>query len=145
MRNSVCTYGVLCIYANFRIFFRRFITYHIIYISILFIIIYIVYIHFDRTYCNVFCVAVKALNQARLEANVRAYGETKFRKRWPSPYAIACGTLLLLSLLKYVYHPLRWLAIGAVAAGIYPITLRGITALRNFTLDINILILIAGK
>ncbi|XP_052200223.1 putative inactive cadmium/zinc-transporting ATPase HMA3 isoform X2 [Diospyros lotus] len=33
---------------------------------------------------------VKALNQARLEANIRVYGEGNYQKRWPSPYAVAC-------------------------------------------------------
>uniref|UniRef100_A0A6M2FD73 HMA domain-containing protein n=1 Tax=Populus davidiana TaxID=266767 RepID=A0A6M2FD73_9ROSI len=86
---------------------------------------------------------VKALNQARLEANIRAYGETKHQKKWPSPYAAACGVLLLLSLLKYVYHPLRWFAIGAVAVGILPICLKSVASLRNFRLDTNVLMLIA--
>jgi Cd2+/Zn2+-exporting ATPase len=90
-------------------------------------------------------LTVKALNQARLEANVRAYGETKHQKKWPSPYAMACGVLLLLSLLKYVYHPLRWFAIGAVAVGILPICLKAVASLRNFRLDTNVLMLIAGN
>ncbi|TXG61053.1 hypothetical protein EZV62_012416 [Acer yangbiense] len=42
----------------------------------------------------------KALNEARLEANVRGYGETNYKKKWPSPYAVACGVLLSLSFLK---------------------------------------------
>jgi Cd2+/Zn2+-exporting ATPase len=90
-------------------------------------------------------LTVKALNQARLEANIRAYGETKHQKKWPSPYAMACGVLLLLSLLKYVYHPLRWFAIGAVAVGILPICLKAVASLRNFRLDTNVLMLIAGN
>ena len=92
----------------------------------------------------VWLIAVKALNQARLEANVRIYGEVAYQKKWPSPFAIVSGILLLLSFLKYVYQPFRWLALGAVAAGIFPIAWRGIVAIRNFTLDINILVLIAG-
>ncbi|WRX31954.1 hypothetical protein QQP08_024441 [Theobroma cacao] len=87
---------------------------------------------------------VKALNQARLEANVRARGEIKYQKKWPSPFAIACGLLLLFSLLKYAYHPLQWLAVGAVAVGIYPMLLKGYAAVRNFRLDINILMLSAA-
>ncbi|XP_022755459.1 cadmium/zinc-transporting ATPase HMA3-like isoform X3 [Durio zibethinus] len=88
-------------------------------------------------------LTVKALNQARLEANVRAHGEIKYQKKWPSPFAVACGLLLLLSFLKYVYHPLQWLAVGAVAIGICPIVLKGYAAIMNFRLDINILMLIA--
>ncbi|KAK3012681.1 hypothetical protein RJ639_008893, partial [Escallonia herrerae] len=88
---------------------------------------------------------VKVLNQARLEANIRLYGAKSYRKKWPSPFAVACGVLLLLSFLKYVYCPFQWLALGAVAIGIFPIVLKGLTAVRSFRLDINILILIAGS
>lgn len=88
---------------------------------------------------------VKALNQARLEANVRANGEIKYQKKWPSPFAMACGLLLLLSFLKYVYHPLQWLAVGAVVIGIYPILLKAYAAITSFRLDVNILMLIAGN
>ncbi|XP_050260495.1 putative inactive cadmium/zinc-transporting ATPase HMA3 isoform X1 [Quercus robur] len=86
---------------------------------------------------------VKALNQARLEANVRVYGEENYKKKWPSPFAIACGLLLSLSFLKYVYHPLQWLAVGAVAIGIIPITLKVMVSIRNLRIDINILMMIA--
>ncbi|KAK4775253.1 hypothetical protein SAY86_010188 [Trapa natans] len=86
---------------------------------------------------------VNALNDARLEANVKMRGETDRRKRWPSPYAIASGVLLVLSFMKYIYHPMQWLALGAVAVGIFPIALRAIAALRNFRLDINVLAIIA--
>ncbi|XP_021724992.1 cadmium/zinc-transporting ATPase HMA3-like isoform X1 [Chenopodium quinoa] len=86
---------------------------------------------------------VKALNQARLEANVRVIGKASYRGKWPSPYVIASGLLLSLSFLKYVYHPFQWLAVAAVAVGIWPILMRGVIAIRNFTLDVNILMLIA--
>ncbi|KAG5242876.1 cadmium/zinc-transporting ATPase HMA [Salix suchowensis] len=56
---------------------------------------------------------------------------------------VVCGVLLLLSLLKYVYHPLRWFAIGAVAVGILPICLKSVASLRHFRLDTNVLMLIA--
>lgn len=88
---------------------------------------------------------VKALNEARLEANIRVYGDEKHQKRWPSPYSIASGVLLLLSLLKFVFHPLKYLALGAVAVGAYPIILKAIVSIRNLRLDINILMLIAGN
>ncbi|KAK9268542.1 hypothetical protein L1049_000296 [Liquidambar formosana] len=86
---------------------------------------------------------VKALNQARLEANVRVKGEANYKKKWPSPSAIACGVLLLLSLLKYIYHPFQWVALGAVAVGIFPIAWKGLVAIQNFRLDINILAVVA--
>ncbi|KNA09246.1 hypothetical protein SOVF_155350 [Spinacia oleracea] len=86
---------------------------------------------------------VKALNQARLEANVRVIGKASYRGKWPSPYVIFSGLLLALSFLKYVYHPFQWLAVAAVAVGVWPILLRGVIAVRNFTLDVNILMLIA--
>ncbi|KAJ4964265.1 hypothetical protein NE237_024204 [Protea cynaroides] len=86
---------------------------------------------------------VKALNQARLEANIRVYGEPTHRMRWPSPYTVGCGILLIVSLFKSFYHPLKWVSIAAVIVGLTPIGLRCIAAIRNLRLDINILILIA--
>jgi Cd2+/Zn2+-exporting ATPase len=88
---------------------------------------------------------VKALNHARLEANVRVYGVENSQKKWPSPYAVACGTLLSLSFFKYLYLPLQWLAVGAVAVGIFPIAMKGVAAIRHLRLDMNILAIIAGK
>ncbi|KAI3715261.1 hypothetical protein L6452_22235 [Arctium lappa] len=86
---------------------------------------------------------VKALNQARLEANVRVKEDGNFRNKWPSPYAVACGVLLLLSFLSYVFSPFKWLALGAVAVGIIPMVLKSIASLRNLRVDINTLMLIA--
>ncbi|KAI3709055.1 hypothetical protein L2E82_38778 [Cichorium intybus] len=86
----------------------------------------------------------KALNKARLEANVRMKGDQNYGNKWPSPYAVVCGVLLLLSFLKYVYSPFKWLALGAVAVGIVPLTLKAIASLRIFRFDINVLMLIAG-
>ncbi|KAI7747094.1 LOW QUALITY PROTEIN: hypothetical protein M8C21_014043, partial [Ambrosia artemisiifolia] len=86
---------------------------------------------------------VKALNQARLEANVRVSGDTNYKNKWPSPFAVACGVLLLLSFLGYVFSPFKWLALGAVAVGIIPIVLKSIASLRNFRLDVNTLMIIA--
>ncbi|XP_027067280.2 cadmium/zinc-transporting ATPase HMA3 [Coffea arabica] len=86
---------------------------------------------------------VKALNKARLEASIRVQGVNSAQKKWPSPYAIASGVLLLLSFLKYFYYPFHWLALGSVAFGIIPIIFRALSALRNLTLgDINILLVI---
>lgn len=90
-------------------------------------------------------MTVKALNQARLEANIRVYGDEKHRKRWPSPYSLVSGFLLLLSLLKFMCHPFKYLALGAVAVGAYPIILKAIVSIRNLRLDINILMIIAGN
>lgn len=92
-------------------------------------------------------VAAKALNQARLEASVRVYGdenEKEKKQRWPSPYAIISGVLLVVSLFKYVYGPLQYVALGAVAAAIFPILLKAFSSIRHLRLDINILILIAS-
>lgn len=85
---------------------------------------------------------VKALNQARLEANIRVYGDEKHKKKWPSVYSVASGLLLLLSFLKFVYPPLKFLALAAVAAGIVPIILKAIVSIRNVRIDINILVII---
>ncbi|KAL6137517.1 hypothetical protein ACLB2K_062809 [Fragaria x ananassa] len=84
----------------------------------------------------------EAMNQASLESSVKVHVEN-YKKKWPSPYAIASGVLLLLSLLKYVYSPLQWLALGAVAAGIFPILMKCVASIRNLKIDINILVIIA--
>ncbi|KAM7266078.1 hypothetical protein ACFE04_019462 [Oxalis oulophora] len=68
--------------------------------------------------------ALKVLNQARLEANVRVHGQTNHKKMWPSPYAIC-------------YHPLKWLGLGAIAVGIFPITLKALASLRNYDLTLT--------
>ncbi|KAF7152417.1 hypothetical protein RHSIM_Rhsim01G0119800 [Rhododendron simsii] len=86
---------------------------------------------------------VKALNRVRLEASIRVHGGTHYQQKWPSPYAIACGVFLLLSLLKFVYRPLQWLALGSVVVGIYPVFVKGLTSLKNLSIDANILVLIA--
>uniref|UniRef100_A0A0D9WTS1 HMA domain-containing protein n=1 Tax=Leersia perrieri TaxID=77586 RepID=A0A0D9WTS1_9ORYZ len=89
---------------------------------------------------------VKALNQARLEASVRAFGNGSSEKttnKWPSPYVVLCGVLLVVSLFEHFWHPLKWFALVAAAAGLPPIILRSIAAIRRFTLDVNILMLIA--
>ncbi|CAN6985620.1 hypothetical protein IGI04_000703 [Brassica rapa subsp. trilocularis] len=85
---------------------------------------------------------VKALNQARLEANVRVTGETNFKNKWPSPFAVVSGVLLLLSFFKYVYSPFRWLAVAAVVAGIYPILAKSVASIARARIDINILVVI---
>ncbi|KAE8713824.1 hypothetical protein F3Y22_tig00110204pilonHSYRG00037 [Hibiscus syriacus] len=54
---------------------------------------------------------VKALNQARLEANVRAHGEITYQKKWPT--------------------------VAAVLVGIGPVLLKGYAAITNFRLDIK--------
>ncbi|KAI3955507.1 hypothetical protein MKW98_028452 [Papaver atlanticum] len=86
---------------------------------------------------------VKALNQARLDANIRVYGEEKKGKRWPSWYTIGCGLLLLVSVFQYLYHPLKWLSLAAAIFGLPPILSRCYGSARNFAVDINILVLIA--
>ncbi|KAI7739098.1 hypothetical protein M8C21_013763 [Ambrosia artemisiifolia] len=70
-------------------------------------------------------------------------GDQSYRNKWPSPFAVACGVLLVLSFLKYVYSPFKWLALGAVAVGIVPLFLKAIASLRNLRIDINVLMLIA--
>ncbi|XP_013596520.1 PREDICTED: putative cadmium/zinc-transporting ATPase HMA4 [Brassica oleracea var. oleracea] len=87
----------------------------------------------------------KALNQARLEANVKVDGKTSFKNKWPSPFALISGILLLLSFLKFVYSPFRWVAVAAVAAGIYPILAKAVASIGRCRVDINILIIITGN
>ncbi|XP_054807144.1 putative inactive cadmium/zinc-transporting ATPase HMA3 [Prosopis cineraria] len=84
-----------------------------------------------------------ALNMARLEASLRPEGKTKHEKKSPAPSTLACGLLLALSFLKCAYQPLEYLAIGAVLIGSPRVLLRGIASIRNLSLDINILVLLA--
>ncbi|CAL9242919.1 unnamed protein product [Arabidopsis halleri] len=86
---------------------------------------------------------VKALNQARLEASVRPYGETSLKSQWPSPFAILSGVFLALSFFKYFYSLLEWLAVVAVVAGIFPILAKAVASVTRFRLDINALTFIA--
>lgn len=88
---------------------------------------------------------VKALNQARLEASVRAYGGAgeKIANKWPSPYVLICGALLVVSLFEHFWRPLKWFALAGTVAGLPPILLRSVAAARRLTLDVNILMLIA--
>uniref|UniRef100_A0ACD5ZIU8 Uncharacterized protein n=1 Tax=Avena sativa TaxID=4498 RepID=A0ACD5ZIU8_AVESA len=86
---------------------------------------------------------VKVLNGAGLEASVRAYGSSGIISRWPSPYIVAAGALLLASSFRWLFPPLQWLALGAACAGAPPMLLRGFAAASRLSLDINILMLIA--
>eukprot|EP00253_Pinus_taeda_P032074 PITA_32074 len=86
---------------------------------------------------------VNALNQARLDASVRVVGQVKSGREWPSPYTLASGFCLAVALFQYFYHPLQWVALGAIAVGIFPIMQRSLLAICNFILDINVLVLIA--
>lgn len=94
---------------------------------------------------------VNALNKSGLEASVkdRAGGgennnKKNNKKRWPSPFVIGSGLLVLLTLiLQHVYHPLRYMGLGAVALAIFPIFFKAVAALRNYNFtNINILVLI---
>jgi len=86
---------------------------------------------------------VKELNQARLDASLRVVGQLKSARKWPSPYTLAFGFFLAISLFQYLYRPLQWVALGAIVVGILPILLKSFVAIRNFMRDINALMLIA--
>ena len=87
---------------------------------------------------------MKALNKAGLEASVRAYGSSGVvAGRWPSPYVLASGALLLASFLAPLLPPLRWLALAAACAGAPPMLLRAFAAATGLALDINVLMVVA--
>uniref|UniRef100_A0A0D3GNX3 P-type ATPase A domain-containing protein n=1 Tax=Oryza barthii TaxID=65489 RepID=A0A0D3GNX3_9ORYZ len=86
---------------------------------------------------------VKALNEAGLEASVRAYGSSGVVSRWPSPYIVASGVLLTASFFEWLFPPLQCLAVAAVVAGAPPMVRRGFAAASRLSLDINVLMLIA--
>eukprot|EP00250_Pteridium_aquilinum_P001802 c12013_g1_i1 orf=3-998(-) len=86
---------------------------------------------------------VKLLNSAHLEASIHVTGEWKAAHKWPSPYTIASGLFVAIAMFQYVFDPLKWVALGAVAVGTQPIIMKSFIALRRCIVDINILILIA--
>lgn len=87
---------------------------------------------------------MKLLNAAQLDASIHVTGEWKAAHKWPTPYTIAAGILVAVSMFHYVFGPLKWVALGAVAVGIPPIVMKSFISLRRCVLDINILMLIAG-
>ncbi|KAI3440119.1 HMA domain-containing protein, partial [Psidium guajava] len=86
---------------------------------------------------------VEALNKARLEASVKHQGKIDSGTKWPSPALIVCGLLFGLSFLKYVYQPLKWLALAAVVIGLPPIAWRSFESIKHLTLNISVLVLIS--
>nr|AYW01704.1 HMA2 protein [Morus alba] len=87
---------------------------------------------------------VEVLNKARLEASVQPKGDDNFtRNKWPAPSVMACGVLLALSFLKFVWRPFQWLALVTVVIGAPSIAIRSFASIRNLTLNINILVLLA--
>jgi Cd2+/Zn2+-exporting ATPase len=88
---------------------------------------------------------VKILNEAQLDASIHQRGKRRVPQKWPSPWTLGSGVLLLVSLLHYICHPLKWVALGSVALGVLPILVRSLVALRRCVLDINALMLIAGQ
>ncbi|KAJ4959048.1 hypothetical protein NE237_026159 [Protea cynaroides] len=87
---------------------------------------------------------VTLLNRAALEANVRAYGQQKYQMKWPRSYTVVCGGLFLVSSFKFLFQPLQWVALVAVVVGLPMVALKAIAAIRSFTVDVNILMLIAA-
>lgn len=88
---------------------------------------------------------VEALNKARLEATVRPEGKMKSQKKWPAPSVMASGLLLALSFLGYIYYPLQSLAVAAVIFGVPAILVRSVASIKSLTLNINVLVLMAGN
>ncbi|XP_027189340.1 cadmium/zinc-transporting ATPase HMA2-like isoform X3 [Cicer arietinum] len=85
-----------------------------------------------------------ALNNASLEASYRPHGESNnIEKKWPDFPTMACGLLLVLSFLKYLYPSLEWLALGSVAIGFPKVLFRAIASIKALTLNINILVVFA--
>ena len=85
------------------------------------------------------------LNDSKLEASIHNRGEWKATHKWPSPYTIASGFMVALTFFQYVYSPLKWVGLGAVAIGAPPVIIRALVSLRRCILDINVLMIIAGK
>ena len=84
---------------------------------------------------------VKTLNQARLDASFLMARQLKIAKKWLSPYTLTSGFSLAIYLFYHMYHPLRWVALGAIPIVILPILLKSCVVIYNFMLDINVLII----
>eukprot|EP00803_Ostreobium_quekettii_P005640 evm.model.scf_588.1 EVM.evm.TU.scf_588.1 scf_588:5120-12616(-) len=90
---------------------------------------------------------VAALNGAGLQAVLGAKGGKTGPQKTPIPWHVmASGALLILSLMSLINHRLEeteYLALGAVVFGIPGVLLKSFFAVRKFTLDINVLMVIA--
>ncbi|MCO5587261.1 hypothetical protein L7F22_041208 [Adiantum nelumboides] len=102
----------------------------------------IVTVHHDSAAASV-TKLVRLLNDAQLEASIHVRGQWKSGHKWPTPYTILSGLLVVVSMFHYIFGPLKWVALGAVAVGLKPILVKSFVSLRRFVLDINILMIIA--
>jgi Zn2+/Cd2+-exporting ATPase len=94
-------------------------------------------------------VLLAALNAAHLDASIpQGRKEHLVRERQRPPVlVVASGVLLAIALLSYIpsdnFHHLEWVALGSVAVGVWPILGKALASARNWTLDINALMVIA--
>ncbi|KAL8128777.1 hypothetical protein V2J09_017932 [Rumex salicifolius] len=68
-----------------------------------------------------------------IEANVRVMGKTSYKNKRPSLYLVLCGLLLGKSFLKYAWSPMKWMVVGKLLFGFYPVECgsgKGLTMLR---------------
>ncbi|XP_057841254.2 cadmium/zinc-transporting ATPase HMA2-like [Cryptomeria japonica] len=86
---------------------------------------------------------VNVLNDAKLDASLRVFGQVRSGKRWPNRYTLGSGFFLAIALFGYYYHPLRFVALAAIAVGIPPVLQGGLAAIPGFIIDINVLIILA--
>ena len=88
---------------------------------------------------------VKTLNKSRLDASFLVAGQLKIARKWLSPYTLTPGFFFAISLFHYMYHPLQWVALGAIPIVILPILVKSCVAICNFMLDIDVLMLVSGN
>eukprot|EP00850_Spirogloea_muscicola_P016079 SM000128S26212 [mRNA] locus=s128:73008:80210:+ [translate_table: standard] len=86
---------------------------------------------------------VRILNEAKLDASIHRRGTSKPRSRWPSCWTILCGLLLGVALFKYLYPPLKWVALASIAIKLPSTLLKSIRSLSRYICDINTLMTIA--
>jgi len=90
---------------------------------------------------------VAALNDAKLQATLGKKGGKTGPHKVPFPlHILASGILLIVSLLSLIDEDLehaKWLALGSIVFGVPGVLLRAFISVRNFMLDINVLMVIA--
>eukprot|EP00899_Mesostigma_viride_P003796 jgi/Mesvir1/13417/Mv16498-RA.1 len=90
---------------------------------------------------------VDALNEAGLDASIHRVGDgeddASLGHRLPPWDTVLSGALIAVSIFSLLYHPLKYVALGAVALRLPRMVLKMVASLRRLILDVNTLMAIA--